>query len=165
MASWLEKLGLQRTRPQKEELKDFCLELCPDNRIASFMITDHTPRSGDPFIRFVRKRPVKPYSRKPGASPTTCCSSMPASGKRSCPLPTDCWRRNPGRYGVSSSKTAGSRTATPSRCDGPPIWRHTVWKRTAGTWRGWNIRQATKISWHTRPHGNASFKERTPGSS
>ena len=55
MASWLEKLGLQRTRPQKEELKDFCLELCPDNRIASFMITDHTPRSGDPFIRFVKE--------------------------------------------------------------------------------------------------------------
>lgn len=54
MASWLEKLGLQRTRPPKEELKDFCLELCPDNRIASFMITDHTPRSGNPFIRFVK---------------------------------------------------------------------------------------------------------------
>lgn len=55
MASWLEKLGLQRTRPPKEELKDFCLELCPDNRIASFMITDHTPRSGNPFIRFVKE--------------------------------------------------------------------------------------------------------------
>jgi hypothetical protein len=55
MASWLEKLGLQRTRPQKEGLKDFCLELCPDNRIASFMITDHTPRSGNPFIRFVKE--------------------------------------------------------------------------------------------------------------
>lgn len=55
MASWLEKLGLQRTRSQKEELKDFCLELCPDNRIASFMITDHTPRNGDPFIRFVKE--------------------------------------------------------------------------------------------------------------
>ena len=26
MASWLEKLGLQRPRPPKEELKDFCLE-------------------------------------------------------------------------------------------------------------------------------------------
>lgn len=39
------KLGLQRTHPHKEELKDFCLELCPDNRIASFMITDHTPRA------------------------------------------------------------------------------------------------------------------------
>ena len=55
MASWLEKLGLQRTRPPKEELKDFCLELCPDNRIASFMITDHTPRSGNPFIQFVKE--------------------------------------------------------------------------------------------------------------
>lgn len=55
MALWLEKLGLQRTRPPKEELKDFCLELCPDNRIASFMITDHTPRSGNPFIRFVKE--------------------------------------------------------------------------------------------------------------
>ena len=55
MASWLEKLGLQRPRPPKEELKDFCLELCPDNRIASFMITDHTPRSGPPFIRFVKE--------------------------------------------------------------------------------------------------------------
>ena len=55
MASWLEKLGLQRTRPPKEELKDFCLELCPDNRIASFMITDHTPQSGNPFIRFVKE--------------------------------------------------------------------------------------------------------------
>ena len=115
MASWLEKLGLQRTRPPKEELKDFCLELCPDNRIASFMITDHTPRSGNPFIRFVKEAARKAVLRKPGVSLTTCCSSMPASGKRSCLLPTDCWRRNPGRHGVLSSKTAGSRTATPSR--------------------------------------------------
>ena len=114
MASWLEKLGLQRTRPPKEELKDFCLELCPDNRIASFMITDHTPRSGNPFIRFVKEAARKAVIEEARGVPDNLLLSY-ASGKRSCLLPTDCWRRNPGRHGVLSSKTAGSRTATPSR--------------------------------------------------
>ena len=53
MASWLEKLGLQRTRPPKEELKDFCLELCPDNRIKSFMVVQHRPKGTDPFMEFI----------------------------------------------------------------------------------------------------------------
>lgn len=115
MASWLEKLGLQRTRPQKEELKDFCLELCPDNRIASFMITDHTPRSGDPFIRFVKEAARKAVLEEARGIPDNLLLFYAGIRKRSCPLPPDCRRRNPGRHGVSSSKTAGSRTATPSR--------------------------------------------------
>ena len=115
MASWLEKLGLQRTRPQKEGLKDFCLELCPDNRIASFMITDHTPRSGNPFIRFVKEAARKAVLEEARGIPDNLLLFYAGIRKEELPLSADCRRRNPGRHGVSSSKTAGSRTATPSR--------------------------------------------------
>ena len=137
MALWLEKLGLQRTRPPKEELKDFCLELCPDNRIASFMITDHTPRSGNPFIRFVKEAARKAVLEEARGVPDNLLLFYAGIRKEELPPVSGLQEKEP-RHGVSSSKTAGSRTATPSRCDGPPIWRHTVWKRTAGTWRGWN---------------------------
>lgn len=114
MASWLEKLGLQRTRPQKEELKDFCLELCPDNRIASFMITDHTPRSRDPFIRFVKEAARKAVLEEARGIPDNLLLFYAGIRKEELPPAAGLQEKEP-RHGVSSSKTAGSRTATPSR--------------------------------------------------
>ena len=165
MASWLEKLGLQRTRPPKEELKDFCLELCPDNRIASFMITDHTPRSGNPFIRFVKEAARKAVIEEARGVPDNLLLFYAGIRKEELPPSNGLLEKEPRqawRFIIENGGVAGGE-AGPRNC--PPIWRHTVWKRTAGTWRGWNPRQATKTSWHTRPHGSASFKERTPGSS
>ena len=165
MASWLEKLGLQRTRPQKEGLKDFCLELCPDNRIASFMITDHTPRSGNPFIRFVKEAARKAVLEEARGIPDNLLLFYAGIRKEELPPvsglqekePRQAWRFIIENGGITDGNSVPLRRAAYLEAHGV--------ERTAGTWKGWNTRQATKTSWHTRPHGNVSFKEGAPGSS
>lgn len=115
MASWLEKLGLQRTRPPKEELKDFCLELCPDNRIASFMITDHTPRSGNPFIRFVKEAARKAVLEEARGVPDNLLLFYAGIRKEELPPSNGLLEKEPRQAWRFIIETAGSRTATPSR--------------------------------------------------
>ena len=40
-------------RPEKEKLGNLYLELCPDNRIKSFMVTRHRPQGADSFMAFI----------------------------------------------------------------------------------------------------------------
>ena len=47
--AWLEWLR----RPGKEKLGNLYLELCPDNRIKSFMVTRHRPQGADSFMAFI----------------------------------------------------------------------------------------------------------------
>ena len=47
--AWLEWLR----RPRKEKLGNLYLELCPDNRIKSFMVTRHRPQGADSFMAFI----------------------------------------------------------------------------------------------------------------
>lgn len=63
---WLEWLKHPQERPPREKLGNLYLELCPDNRIHSFMATPHEPRGADSFMEFVwnvAKKNVKGENR------------------------------------------------------------------------------------------------------
>ena len=53
MAWWLERLKRPWKRPRKETSGNLYLELCPDNRIKSFMVVRHRPKGTDPFMEFI----------------------------------------------------------------------------------------------------------------
>lgn len=53
MAWWLERLKRPWKRLLKETSGNLYLELCPDNRIKSFMVVRHRPKGTDPFMEFI----------------------------------------------------------------------------------------------------------------
>ena len=51
--AWLERLKRSWKRPREEKHGNLYLELCPDNRINSFMVVRHRPQGTDPFMEFI----------------------------------------------------------------------------------------------------------------
>ena len=51
--AWLERLKRPWKRPREEKHGNLYLELCPDNRINSFMVVRHRPQGTDPFMEFI----------------------------------------------------------------------------------------------------------------
>lgn len=51
--AWLEWLKKPWKRPREEKHGNLYLELCPDNRIKSFMVVRHKPQGTDPFMEFI----------------------------------------------------------------------------------------------------------------
>lgn len=83
---WLEWLKHPQERPPREKLGNLYLELCPDNRIHSFMATPHEPRGGG-FLHGVRLecRPKKCKGGKQAGSGQPAAGLLRNTGKDASP--------------------------------------------------------------------------------
>lgn len=69
MPIWLKWLRLPQMRLPKEKLMNIYLELCPDNRINSFMVTPYRPQDADAFMEYLKHTARKAIKEENGTIP------------------------------------------------------------------------------------------------
>lgn len=101
--AWLEWLR----RPGKEKLGNLYLELCPDNRIKSFMVTRHRPQGADSFMTFIDYTAGKAIKEGNRAVPDNLLLAFYGVPERLLPRQRNCWRNNRRRLAGTCSNAAG----------------------------------------------------------
>lgn len=101
--AWLEWLR----RPGKEKLGNLYLELCPDNRIKSFMVTRHRPQGADSFMAFIDYTAGKAIKEGNRAVPNNLLLAFYGVPERILPPAEERWRNNRRRLAGTCSNAAG----------------------------------------------------------
>mgnify|MGYP000038748815 CR=1 FL=1 len=87
MPIWLKWPGLPKIRLPKEKLMNIYLELCPDNRINSFMVTPYRPQDADPFMEYLRHSARKAMKEGNGTIPDNLLLSFNGIPEKQLPPP------------------------------------------------------------------------------
>ena len=106
MAWWLERLKRSWKHPRKETSGNLYLELCPDNRIKSFMVVRHRPKGTDPFMEFIGHTADKAIREGNGQVPDNLLLALEEVPERMLPTRGSSGRNAPETYGSSSPDMA-----------------------------------------------------------
>lgn len=128
---WLEWLKRPKEYPPKERLGNLYLELCPDNRIHSFMAAPHEPRGADSFMEFVRNVACNNIKGGNGTIPDNLLLALYGIPERMLPpterllekQPEETWRYILKCGGVSEEDSVPLRRATYLQAQGKEINR------------------------------------------
>ena len=131
MAWWLERLKRPWKRPRKETSGNLYLELCPDNRIKSFMVVRHRPKGTDPFMEFIGHTADKAIREGNGQVPDNLLLALEGVPERMLPTREELREERPGniwklisRYGeITGGKPVPLRRAVYLRAHGREIDR------------------------------------------
>lgn len=96
MAWWLERLKRPWKRPRKETSGNLYLELCPDNRIKSFMVVRHRPKGTDPFMEFIGHTADKAIREGNGQVPDNLLLALEGVPERMLPTREELREERPG---------------------------------------------------------------------
>lgn len=105
--AWLERLIRSWKRPREEKHGNLYLELCPDNRINSFMVVRHRPQGTDPFMEFIGHTADKAIREGNGTVPDNLLLALEGVPEKMLPTRESSRRNTRGKYGSSSPGTAG----------------------------------------------------------
>lgn len=96
MAWWLERLKRSWKHPRKETSGNLYLELCPDNRIKSFMVVRHRPKGTDPFMEFIGHTADKAIREGNGQVPDNLLLALEEVPERMLPTREELREERPG---------------------------------------------------------------------
>lgn len=105
--AWLERLIRSWKRPREEKHGNLYLELCPDNRINSFMVVRHRPQGTDPFMEFIGHTADKAIREGNGTVPDNLLLALEGVPEKCSRQGRSSRRNTRGKYGSSSPGTAG----------------------------------------------------------
>lgn len=131
MAWWLERLKRPWKRPRKETSGNLYLELCPDNRIKSFMVVRHRPKGTDPFMEFIGHTADKAIREGNGQVPDNLLLALEGVPERMLPTreelreerPGNIWKLISGYGEITGGKPVPLRRAVYLRAHGREIDR------------------------------------------
>lgn len=129
--AWLERLIRPWKRPREETSGNLYLELCPDNRIKSFMVIRHRPKGTDPFMEFIGHAADKAIREGNGTVPDNLLLALEGVPERMLPTreelleerPGKVWELIPGYGGTSGGNPVPLRRAVYLRAHGREIDR------------------------------------------
>ena len=131
MAWWLERLKRPWKHPRKETSGNLYLELCPDNRIKSFMVVRHRPKGTDPFMEFIGHTADKAIREGNGQVPDNLLLALEGVPERMLPTreelreerPGNIWKLISGYGEITGGKPVPLRRAVYLRAHGREIDR------------------------------------------
>lgn len=131
MAWRLERLKRLWKRPRKETSGNLYLELCPDNRIKSFMVVRHRPKGTDPFMEFIGHTADKAIREGNGQVPDNLLLALEGVPERMLPTreelreerPGNIWKLISGYGEITGGKPVPLRRAVYLRAHGREIDR------------------------------------------
>ena len=94
--AWLERLIRSWKRPREETSGNLYLELCPDNRIKSFMVVRHRPQGTDPFMEFIGHTADKVLREGNGTVPDNLLLALEGVPERMLPTRDEHLEERPG---------------------------------------------------------------------
>lgn len=129
--AWLERLKRPWKRPRKETSGNLYLELCPDNRIKSFMVVRHRPKGTDPFMEFIGHTADKAIREGNGQVPDNLLLALEGVPERMLPTreelreerPGNIWKLISGYGEITGGKPVPLRRAVYLRAHGREIDR------------------------------------------
>ena len=129
--AWLERLKRSWKRPREEKHGNLYLELCPDNRINSFMVVRHRPQGTDPFMEFIGHAADKAIREGNGTVPDNLLLALEGVPEKMLPTREELQEEHPGkvwklipRYdGISGGNPVPLRRAVYLRAHGREIDR------------------------------------------
>ena len=129
--AWLERLIRSWKRPREEKHGNLYLELCPDNRINSFMVVRHRPQGTDPFMEFIGHTADKAIREGNGTVPDNLLLALEGVPEKMLPTreelqeehPGKVWELIPGYGGITGGNPVPLRRAVYLRAHGREIDR------------------------------------------